>query len=192
MSSAVARKLEPYLARMDFLIVDDNSYTRTLLRGALKHMGVRNVYESPDAISGLSMIEINTPSIAFIDWEMPLITGAEMVRAIRSPGRFSLPDIPIIMMSGHGERWRVEEAMKLGVNEFVLKPISGKTLVERIAAIVLNPRPVMQIGDYYGPKQRVQTIAMADYPRAPIRRKPQTNVSTPAAKSQYGSIEMAW
>jgi two-component system chemotaxis response regulator CheY len=48
---------------------------------------------------------------------MPLLSGAELLRIVRSPGVFPIPDVPIIMLSSYGERWRVVEAVKLGVNE---------------------------------------------------------------------------
>jgi len=89
-----------------------------------------------------------------LDWEMPLLSGAELVRIVRSPGVFPTPDIPIIMLTAHGERWRVVEAVRLGVHEYLIKPVSAKSLYDRLAAIVAQPRPVVQRGDYYGPEPR--------------------------------------
>jgi DNA-binding response OmpR family regulator len=85
---------------------------------------------------------------------MPLLSGAELVRIVRSPGVFPMPDVPIIMLSGHGERWRVIEAIKLGVNEYLIKPVSAKALYDRLVSILAEPRPVVQMGDYYGPEPR--------------------------------------
>jgi two-component system, chemotaxis family, chemotaxis protein CheY len=67
---------------------------------------------------------------------MPLLSGAELVRIVRSAGVFPIPDVPIIMLSAHGERWRVVEAVKLGVNEHLVKPLSAKAppLVDHDAA----------------------------------------------------------
>jgi two-component system, chemotaxis family, chemotaxis protein CheY len=65
-----------------------------------------------------------------------------------------MPDIPIIMLSGHGERWRVVEAVRLGVNEYLVKPVSAKALYDRLIAITMLPRPTVQLGDYYGPEPR--------------------------------------
>ena len=62
---------------------------------------------------------------------MPLLNGAELVRIVRSPGVFPGADVPIIMLTGHVERWRVIEASRLGVNEFLRKPVSGKALLDR-------------------------------------------------------------
>ena len=60
----------------------------------------------------------------------------------------------------HGERSRVIEAVKIGVNEFLLKPVSSKALFDRIKAVVMTPRPVIQHGSYYGPAPR----KLADMP----------------------------
>jgi len=98
-----------------------------------------------------------------LDWEMPLLDGGEVARIVRSPGVFPIPDVPIIMLSGHVERWRVEQAQRLGINEFLKKPVSGKALLDRMVAILAHPRPMVRLGDYYGPQPR-----RPDY--APLRR----------------------
>jgi DNA-binding response OmpR family regulator len=85
---------------------------------------------------------------------MPFLSGAELVRIVRSPGVFPVPDVPIIMLSGHGERWRVVEAVRLGVNEYLIKPVSAKALYDRLVSITTQPRPTVQLGDYYGPEPR--------------------------------------
>ena len=85
---------------------------------------------------------------------MPLLNGAELVRIVRSPGVFPVPDVPIIMLSGHGERWRVLEAVQLGVNEYLIKPVSAKALYDRLVTITIQPRPTVQLGDYYCPEPR--------------------------------------
>ena len=89
-----------------------------------------------------------------LDWEMPLLNGPEFVRIVRSPGVFPMPDIPIIMLSGYGERWRIIEAVRLGVNEFLCKPVSAKSLFERLISIVVKPRPSVHMGNYHGPEPR--------------------------------------
>jgi two-component system, chemotaxis family, chemotaxis protein CheY len=58
------------------------------------------------------------------------------------------------MLSSHGERWRVVEAVRLGVNEYLRKPVSAQALLDRMTSIVARPRPVVQLGDYYGPEPR--------------------------------------
>ncbi len=64
-----------------------------------------------------------------LDWNMPDINGAEFMRIVRSPLTFPLPAVPIIMLTGQVERETVVEAVRLGVNEFLCKPVSAKTIV---------------------------------------------------------------
>jgi DNA-binding response OmpR family regulator len=67
---------------------------------------------------------------------------------------FPLPDVPIIILTAHGECWRVVEAVRLGVNEYLIKPVSARALLERLVAIFAKPRPTVRVGDYYGPEPR--------------------------------------
>ena len=75
-------------------------------------------------------------------------------RMVRSPETFPYPNVPIIMLTGHGERSRVVEAIQIGVNEFLLKPVSTKALQSRLISVLTKPRPVVKSGDYYGPVPR--------------------------------------
>ena len=64
------------------------------------------------------------------------------------------PNVPIIMLTGHGEKSRVMEAVNLGVHEFLLKPVSSTALLTRILGVVTMPRPMVRRGNYYGPEPR--------------------------------------
>jgi two-component system chemotaxis response regulator CheY len=100
------------------------------------------------------------PDVVIVDWEMPGLDGAGFVRMVRSPDTFPFPDVPIIMLTGHAERSRVIEAIQIGVNEFLLKPVSSKALQDRMAAVLIKPRPLMKSGDYYGPAPRKLAAAV--------------------------------
>jgi two-component system, chemotaxis family, chemotaxis protein CheY len=136
------------------LVVDDNQYMRKMIRNLLVNCGVKDIYEAGDGIAALDTIRTVGPDVVILDWEMPMLSGAELVRIVRSPGVFPMPDVPIIMLSAHGERWRVVEAVKLGVNEYLVKPVSAKSLYDRLVSITIDPRPSVQLGDYYGPEPR--------------------------------------
>lgn len=148
------KDIEKMIQSLSVLVVDDNQYMRKVVRNLLVNVGVKNVYEAADGIAGLDAIRTVAPDIVVLDWEMPLLNGAELVRIVRSPGVFPMPDVPIIMLSGHGERWRVIEAVRLGVNEYLVKPVSAQALLDRIMSILAKPRPIVQMGDYYGPEPR--------------------------------------
>ncbi|MGP0091158.1 MAG: response regulator [Xanthobacteraceae bacterium] len=148
------KDIERLLQSLTVLIIDDNPFMRKMVRTLLMNIGVKDVHEAVDGITGLQAIRTVTPDLVILDWEMPFLTGAELVRIVRSPGVFPVPDVPIIMLSGFGERWRVMDAVRLGVNEFLIKPVSAKALYDRITSILALPRPTVQMGDYYGPRPR--------------------------------------
>src|ERR1700741_2237582 len=129
MQATYAGHVEKMLQSINVLIIDDNQYMRKVVRNLLVNVGVKNIHEAVDGIAGLETIRAVSPDIVILDWEMPLLNGSELVRIVRSPGVFPVPDVPIIMLTGHGERWRVVEGSRLGVNEFLKKPASGKALL---------------------------------------------------------------
>lgn len=136
------------------LVVDDNVFMRNLVRGLLGNIGVKKTFEAGDGIAALDMIREASPDIVVLDWEMPLLNGPELVRIVRSPGVFPVPDIPIIMLTAHGQRWRIVESVRIGVNEFLCKPVSAKALLDRLISILAKPRASVRLGEYYGPAPR--------------------------------------
>jgi CheY-like chemotaxis protein len=155
MSSKYSKKeIENIIQSLCVLVVDDNPYMRRMIRTLLVNCGVKDIFEAADGIVALDSIRTVAPDVVILDWEMPLLSGPELVRIVRSPGVFPIPDVPIIMLTHHGERWRVVEAVRLGVNEYLTKPVSAKSLYDRLVAITLVPRANVQLGDYYGPQPR--------------------------------------
>ena len=148
------KEIEAIIHALCVLVVDDNLYTRKMVRTLLISCGLKEIYEASDGIAALDIIRTLGPDVVVLDWEMPLLSGPELVRIVRSPGTFPVPDIPIIMLTGHCERWRVVEAARLGINEYLTKPVSTKALYDRLVSVALRPRPTVQLGDYYGPKPR--------------------------------------
>ena len=146
--------MEFLIHSLGVLVVDDNQFMRKVVRSLLVNIGVREVYEASDGIAGLDAIRNAGPDVVILDWELPLLNGAEFVRIVRSPGVFPMPDIPIIVLSAHAERRRVVEAVRLGVNEYLCKPVSAQQLLDRLISILAKPRAIVQVGDYYGPQPR--------------------------------------
>ena len=146
------------IQQLSVLVVDDSPFMRNVVRGMLGTIGVKKTYEAADGIAAVEMIRELSPDVVVLDWEMPLLSGPDLVRIVRSPGVFPIPDIPIIMLSGHVEQWRIVEAVKLGVNEFLCKPVSAKALRERLISILLKPRASVRLGQYYGPAPRQSAL----------------------------------
>src|SRR6202035_4758321 len=110
-------KIALLLGSRKILVVDDEHYTRKVIRTLLMSIGVRSIQEAPNGEAGLEVIRTFAPDIILVDWEMPGLDGPGFVRAVRSPDTFPYPDIPIIMLTAHGERSRVIEAARFGINE---------------------------------------------------------------------------
>lgn len=140
-------------SQLSFLLVEDSAYMRGILRAMLQGFGARRIHEAEDGASGLETLERVSPDILILDWVIPVLDGAEMVRLIRQP---SHPQcfVPIIMVTAHTEKNRMLQARNIGVHEVLCKPISAKALHRRIASVVLQPREFVRNGAYFGPKIR--------------------------------------
>ena len=136
------------------LVVDDDYYMRKVIRSLLQANGIKTFYDAADGLTGLESIITLNPDVVILDWDLPDINGGEFMRIVRSPLTFPMPAVPIIMLTGLVEREKVIEAVRLGVNEFLCKPVSAKAIFERIVAIRAKPREMVRIGDYYGPAPR--------------------------------------
>jgi two-component system, chemotaxis family, chemotaxis protein CheY len=141
---ALTDDIKAMMERIKVLIVDDEYYTRKVIRTLLLALGCTKIHEASDGASGLQATRSLAPDIVLLDWEMPGIDGAEFVRRVRSPEAFPLPNVPIIMLTGHGERSRVMEAVRLGVHEFLLKPVSSNALQARILSVLTKPRNMVR------------------------------------------------
>jgi len=149
-----AKQAEFLIQQLTVLVVDDNSFMRDLVRSLLLNLGVKTIYEAGDGVAALDLIRTVNPDVVVLDLEMPLLNGPELVRIVRSPGAFPTPDVPIIVLTAHGQRSRIVEASKLGINEFLCKPVSAKALYDRLLSILLKPRESVRLGSYYGPAPR--------------------------------------
>jgi CheY-like chemotaxis protein len=150
----LASQYSEQIAALKVLIVDDEAAMRKVTRSLLHVIGVQDIYEANDGRSGLEAICRWNPDVVILDWSMPSPNGPEFVRHVRAPGRFPYPDVAIIMLTAHGERSRVVEAVRLGVNEFLLKPVSSTALLARFVSVLSKPREMVKKGDYYGPAPR--------------------------------------
>jgi two-component system, chemotaxis family, chemotaxis protein CheY len=155
-----SKQLAERFAAAKVVVVDDEHYMRKVVRTMLMSIGVRHVHEAPDGPAGLDVIRAVAPDVVILDWQMPGLDGPAFVRIVRSPETFPYPDVPIIMLTGHGERSRVVEAVKIGVNEFLLKPVSVKALQDRMTSVLTRPREIVRSGDYYGPLPRKMATAI--------------------------------
>jgi CheY-like chemotaxis protein len=150
-----ASQIEKLIERLSILVVDGNSYTRKLTRMMLTNVGAKSIYEASDGIEALGVVRTANPDIMIMDWDVPMLNGAQVMQIVRSPGVFPKPNIPVIMLTRLGHRSRVQAAMRLGVHEFLVQPTSPRALRDRMMSILTRPRPMVRIGKYYVPQPRL-------------------------------------
>ena len=156
-----AKKLEKLIERLGLLVVDDNPYTRKLTRTMLMNIGAKSIFEAADGLAALDIIRNMSPDIMLMDWDIPVLSGPQIMHIVRSPGVFAKPFLPIIMLTSSASRTAVNEAIRLGVHEVLTKPTSPKMLQDRLLSIVTRRRPMVQIGNYLVPEPR-RTVGGTD------------------------------
>ena len=136
------------------LVVEDNAHMRALLRSLLHALGMKQVYECNDGASAYNELRERKPDFVLTDLSMKPVDGIEFTRMVRTGQDSPNPYVPIIMITGHTERQRVEAARDVGVTEFLAKPITVQNLLLRIGEIVDRPRAFVRCDNYFGPDRR--------------------------------------
>lgn len=155
------------LEALSVLLADDNPHMREIVGVLLNNFGIKQLRAVRDGSEGLHMLRGWQPDFAIIDFKMEPMDGVEFTRQVRNSPESRNPYLPIIMMTGHSARSRVYEARDAGVNEFVVKPVNARILLDRIMAVIYRPRPFVRTASYFGPDRRRR--ADPDY-QGPFRR----------------------
>ena len=147
-------------------VVDDILGMRRLICSVLRSFGVReyNIFEADDGVSGLEMVEVYEPDILITDWTMPNMSGADLVRVLRSPKNPNRSFIPILMLTANANRYCAHTSKEIGVTEFLVKPFSPEVLKKRLVHMILHPRPFVNTKDYFGPEKRDSAAERDDTP----------------------------
>lgn len=113
---------------MKILLVDDSRTIRNIQKNTLKTLGYEDVFEAADGLEALAALNQQKADLMLVDWNMPNMDGITLVRKVRE----SDSRTPIIMVTTEAEKSRVLEAVKAGVNNYVVKPFTAETLAEKI------------------------------------------------------------
>jgi two-component system, chemotaxis family, chemotaxis protein CheY len=136
------------------LIIDDNTHMRSIIKELLRAVGVHDIKEAADPVEAFELIKTVPIDLVLVDFSMPIIDGVEFTQMVRTSSDSPNPYMPIVMITGHSERSRVKSARDAGVNEFLVKPVTAKSLIDRITSVVNNPRSFVKGGSYFGPDRR--------------------------------------
>jgi two-component system, chemotaxis family, chemotaxis protein CheY len=118
---------------MRILIVDDFSTMRRIVKNLLNDLGFTNTFEAEDGRQALRMLGAETFDFVVTDWNMPDVTGIELLKAIRSDPR--LAKLPVLMVTAEAKREQIIEAAQAGVNGYIIKPFTAATLQEKLGKI---------------------------------------------------------
>jgi two-component system chemotaxis response regulator CheY len=113
---------------MKILLVDDSKTMRSIQKSVLGQLGYSEIEEACDGQDALSKVGAFEPDLMLVDWNMPIMDGITFVKKIRVNDKTT----PIIMVTTESEKTRVIEAIKAGVNNYVVKPFTPDSLSQRI------------------------------------------------------------
>jgi two-component system chemotaxis response regulator CheY len=119
-----------------FLVVDDFSTMRRIVRNLLKELGFVNVQEAEDGVEALRKLRSETYDFVVSDWNMPNMTGIELLREIRADAK--LKHLPVLMVTAEAKRENIIEAAQAGASGYVVKPFTAATLDEKLKKIFQN------------------------------------------------------
>jgi len=124
----------PVDKKMKILVVDDFATMRRIIKNTLRQIGYENVVEAEDGEAAVAKLETERIDFIVSDWNMPKMTGLELLRWVRSHDEFK--DLPFLMVTAEAQKENILEAAKARVNNYVVKPFTAETMEEKIDAIM--------------------------------------------------------
>jgi two-component system chemotaxis response regulator CheY len=121
---------------LKFLVVDDFSTMRRIVRNLLKELGFANVEEAEDGVAALQKLRGGTFDFVVSDWNMPNMSGIELLRAVRADP--ALKHLPVLMITAEAKKENIVEAAQAGASGYVVKPFTAATLDEKLNKIFQN------------------------------------------------------
>jgi two-component system chemotaxis response regulator CheY len=119
---------------MKFLVVDDFSTMRRIVRNLLKELGFTNIEEAEDGAVALAKLKGGSFDFVISDWNMPNMTGIELLRAIR--GDAALSSLPVLMITAEAKKENIIEAAQAKASGYIVKPFTAAVLDEKLSKIL--------------------------------------------------------
>jgi len=157
------------LKALRLLIVDDNRHASEIVRSILASVGAQDIVMATTVERAFTLLQAEPFDLLIVDQNLGKgDEGIALVRRLRQDPKSVNPYLPVLMLTGYTEQRRVQAARDAGVSEFLSKPFTIMGLLQRIEAIIHQPRPFVKSHDYFGPDRRRRQDP--DY-RGPERRK---------------------
>lgn len=119
---------------MKFLVVDDFSTMRRIVLNLLKELGYSNMEEAEDGVVALQKLKSEKYDFVVTDWNMPNMTGLELLKHIRSDD--NLKNLPVLLVTAEAKNENIVEAAKAGAHGYIVKPFTAATLEEKLTKII--------------------------------------------------------
>ncbi len=119
---------------MKFLVVDDFSTMRRIVLNLLKELGYSNMEEAEDGVAALKKLQSEKFDFVVTDWNMPNMTGLELLTAIRADP--NLKSLPVLLVTAEAKNENIVAAAQAGANGYIVKPFTAATLEEKLTKII--------------------------------------------------------
>lgn len=141
--------------RLHILLVEDNEHMRQLVVRILRTLSISEIKSVTGAAQALDLLSKGYQAdLIIVDYDMQPMDGVEFTRRLRRGEGEIDPRLPVLMVSGFSELERVRKARDAGVNYYMVKPLSPRTLLEHIVAVMENPVTHIETKSYVGPDRR--------------------------------------
>ena len=117
-----------------YLVVDDFSTMRRIVKNLLQELGYQNVQEADDGKTAWPMLQTGSFDFVITDWNMPLMPGLDLLKAIRADEK--LKTLPVLMVTAEAKREQIVEAVQAGVSGYVVKPFTAEILKQKLDKIL--------------------------------------------------------
>jgi two-component system chemotaxis response regulator CheY len=126
---------------MKVLVVDDFATMRRIVKNILNQIGFKNIIEADDGSSALEVLKKDKVDLIMSDWNMPKVTGLELLKAIRSDE--SMKDMPFLMVTAEGLKDSVVQTVQAGVSDYIVKPFTADTVKENLEKMIKEETEIL-------------------------------------------------
>ena len=119
---------------LTYLVVDDFSTMRRIVSGLLRQCGATRILEAEDGVQALRIIESKAVDFVISDWNMPNMTGLDLLKALRAHPKFSR--MPLLLITAEGKKENIVEAAQAGADGYIVKPFTQDVLQEKLTRIL--------------------------------------------------------
>lgn len=146
--------MKPESLRARILLIEDHPPTAQTLQAILQALGFSKITLAVNMAAGIDALKAAAFDLILCDFQLGIVNGLMLVRMIRQSDGLANPNVPIVMITAHADNERVVEALKAGVDDFLVKPADPETIARCLGSLLERPRSFVKSKDYAGPDRR--------------------------------------